>query len=130
MITDEKRREVAEDLRELDVSDLGGEGNVIDTLLESGALLELMLNAANDCRPGLHYAMSHYRARDAVELFADLIDRETCHNVSGYKDVFKCSECRCKVEIVGENGNEYGEVFNTPPIPSFCPGCGRKAVDE
>ena len=74
MISDDKRREVAEELRALDVSDLGDAGNVIDTPEESGALFALILHVANDYRPGLHYATSHFVAGDAVELFADLID--------------------------------------------------------
>ena len=53
------------------------------------------------------------------------IDRPTCRNVSGHQDVFMCSECRCKVEIVREECNEYGE-FYTPFMPSFCPSCGAE----
>ena len=60
---------------------------------------------------------------------ADLIDRPTCRNVSGYKDTFECSECRLKVDIVGDEGNEYGEVFSTPFIPHFCPNCGALLVN-
>lgn len=75
-ISDEERREVARELRELDVSDLGDDGNIVDTPEESGVLFSRILEVANDYRPGLHYAMSHFRARDAVELFADLIDPE------------------------------------------------------
>lgn len=81
-ISDEERREVARELRELDVSDLGDDGNIVDTPEESGVLFSRILEVANDYRPGLHYAMSHFRARDAVELFADLIDRPTCTVVS------------------------------------------------
>lgn len=61
-----------------------------------------------------------------IELLADLIDRPTCRNVSGHQDVFECSECRCKVDIVGEECNEYGEVFSTPFMPRFCPNCGAE----
>ena len=46
--------------------------------------------------------------------------------MSGYQDAFECSECRCKVDIVGEECNEYGEVFSTPFMPRFCPNCGAE----
>ena len=58
---------------------------------------------------------------------AGLID-PTCRNVSGYQDVFECSECRCRVELTSEVCNEYGEPFSTPFMPSFCPGCGGSVV--
>ena len=65
-----------------------------------------------------------------VESLADLVDWPTCRNISGYQDTFECSECRCKVEIVGENGNEYGDVFSTPLMPHYCPNCGAKVLDD
>ena len=65
-----------------------------------------------------------------VESLADLVDWPTCRNVSGCQDKFECSECRCKVEIVGENGNEYGDVFSTPLMPHYCPHCGAEVVDD
>lgn len=128
MITDEERNEVARRLRELDMSDLGDDRGIIDTPEESGALFALMLEAANDYRPGLHYATSHFVAKDAVELFADLIDRPTCENVSGHGDVFLCSACGARLEIIAENGNEHGDVFHTPLQPRYCPMCGRGLV--
>lgn len=72
--------------------------------------------------------------RDSGELFsmlADLVDRPTCRNVADPADGgFECSECKFKAEIVGEDCNEYGEVFNTQLMPRFCPNCGRKVVHE
>lgn len=68
--------------------------------------------------------------RGVMRRLADLIDRPTCRNVSGHQDVFVCSECRCTVEIVGEDCNEYGEIFSTPFMPGFCPSCGAEVVDE
>lgn len=130
MITDEKKREVAQKLRALDMSDIEVDGCIIDSPKYVGLLLMRMLDAACDYRDGLHYFPGFFSAQAAVELIADLIDRETCRNVSGYKDVFECSECLCKVEIVGENGNEYGDVFSTPLIPRFCPNCGAEVLSE
>lgn len=58
------------------------------------------------------------------------VPERTCKNVSGYDDVFECSECRCKVEIIGECGNEHGELFHVPYMPAYCPGCGAEVVGE
>lgn len=66
---------------------------------------------------------------DVSRRVADLID-PTCKNVSGYQDVFECSECRCKVELTAEVCNEYGEPFSVVFVPSFCPECGTRVVDE
>ena len=128
MISDEKRRGVAEELRALDVSYLGDAGNVIDTPEESGALFALILHVANDYRPGLHYATSHFVARDAVELFADLIDRPTCDDV-GNDWTFRCSACGLELDI--------RDVFEDEPtmwkdgaaqVPKYCPNCGANVV--
>lgn len=67
---------------------------------------------------------------DIFQRLADLIDRPTCRNVSEHQDVFTCSECRCKVEIIGEECNEYGECFCAPFMPSFCPNCGAEVVEQ
>ena len=123
MINDNKRREVAEELRALDVSDLGDADNVIDTTEESGALFALILHVANDYRPGLHYAMSHFVARDAVELFADLID-PTCHLVGTtsedglYGPTIFSHELSC--------GHACDTAWSEPP--AYCYECGARVV--
>lgn len=61
---------------------------------------------------------------------ADLIDRPTCRNISGYQDVFECSECRCRVELITEVCNEHGEPFSVSLMPSFCPNCGAVVMDN
>ena len=66
---------------------------------------------------------------DVSRRVADLID-PTCKNVSGYQDVFECSECRCKVELTAEVCNEYGEPFSVSFTPSFCPDCGAVVMDD
>lgn len=126
-------REVAEELRALDVSDLGDAGNVIDTIEESGALFARILHVANDYRPGLQYATSHFVARDAVELFADLIDRPTCQNKQVVfnrtspkefrTDNFICSAC-------GEIFCADGDGVNHPIDWAFCPNCGAEVLND
>lgn len=108
MINDEKRREVADKMRRYDVS--GFKESAITPFLEC-----------------LGHGYTDWRG--VLDELADLIDRPTCRNVSGNQDVFTCSECRCKVEIIGEECNEYGECFCVPFMPSFCPSCGAEVVD-
>ena len=60
---------------------------------------------------------------------ADLVDRPTCKNASGYCDVFQCSACGCKVEITAEVGIEHGGSFHVPFMPSYCPSCGAEASE-
>lgn len=60
---------------------------------------------------------------------ANLIYRPTCRNVSGCGDVFECSVCKCRVELITEFGNDYGELFHVPRKPSFCPKCGAEVIE-
>lgn len=124
-ITNEERREVTERLRRrarwmnrnkdwYDNDDLD-QGN------------RAYRNIADSVEEGSNFG-NHYE--ETVRKLADLIDRPTCKNASGYLDVFECSECRCRVDIVGENGNEYGEPFSVPFMPRYCPNCGAEVVDK
>ena len=70
----------------------------------------------------------HDIEKETYAALADLIDRQTCRNVSGYQDVFECSECRCRVELITDVCNEHGEPFSVPLIPSWCPNCGAEVV--
>ena len=112
MINDENRREVAQKLRDA-------------TLYTRGTPADWWMR--------LHEAVTGEddfpSPAETMSVIANIIDRPTCKNASGYLDVFECSECRCRVDIVGENGNEYGDVFSTPFIPSFCPNCGAEVVE-
>lgn len=120
-INDEFRRGVAAELRMLDVSDIGDDDNIVDSPEESGILFSRILEIANDYRPGLHYAMSHFVARDAVDLFADLIDRPTCQMVECTIDHgsrswgMRCTACGEEFEHMKPS---YGW--------RYCPNCGAE----
>lgn len=126
MITYEKKREVAQKLRELDMSDIEVDGCIIDSPKYVGLLLMRMLDAACDYRDGLHHFPGFFSAQAVVELFADLIDRGECENVydgsvqDSCDNGFECSVCGCKVE--DEDHYLVSGVWN------YCPGCGRKVV--
>lgn len=113
MITDEERREVAQELRKL---------------------------TAPGC---IRYAEEFYEElREIVALdldgsfegvansLADFIDRPTCHNASGGDYMFKCSACGAEFEPVAANGNEYGDIFYTPLKPRYCSVCGARVVEK
>lgn len=74
MITDGKKREVAQKLRTLDMSDIEVDGCIIDSPKYVGLLPMRMPDAACDYRDGLHCFPGFFSAQAAVEPFADLID--------------------------------------------------------
>lgn len=111
-ISDEERREVAQKLRTL------ADGGSPMTECSVDALYTALGLPCSGT--GLECAVIGY--------LADLTDRPTCRNVSGHQDVFECSECRCRVELITEACNEYGETFNVPLMPSWCPNCGESVV--
>ena len=114
MISDQERREIAARLRALDVHDWYDYKDEINSL-----------ESAIECNVDQRFETKNWWNR-----LADLIDRQTCRNVSKQEGGFECSECKFKAEIVGEDCNEYGEVFNTPLMPRFCMFCGRKVVRD
>lgn len=71
-----------------------------------------------------------YEYGNIFDYLADLIDRPTCKNVSEDQDVFECSECRCKAEMIIDVCNEYGDTFSMSLMPSFCPECGSEVMDN
>lgn len=114
MISDKQRREVARKLRVLACTpdEIG--------ITERAVIRDLGISSGiyDDC----------CRSEDVLAV-ADLIERQTCRNVSGYQDVFECSECKFRVELINEVCNEHGEPFRVPLIPSFCPNCGAEVVE-
>lgn len=123
MITDEKRREVAQKLRALDMSDIEVDGCIIDSPKYVGLLLMRMLDAACDYRDGLHHFPGFFSAQAVVELFADLIDSPTCKMAECSIDNgsrswgMRCSRCGTEFE---HEKPAYGW--------SYCPKCGAAIV--
>lgn len=126
MINDEKRSEVAQKLRALDMSDIEVDGCIIDSPKYVGLLLMRMLDAACDYRDGLHHFPGFFSAQAVVELFADLIDRGECENVydgsvqDSCDNGFLRSVFGCKVEDE--------EHYRVSGVWNFCPECGRMVV--
>ncbi len=117
MVSDDERRAVAQKLRnevECHKYDLNDDPDY-SPFVASNVLLSMF-----DRFP---------RYSDLLHL-ADLIDRPTCRNVSGHRDTFECSECRCKVELIAAVCNECGEIFRVPSMPKYCPSCGAEVVND
>ena len=107
MATDEERREVV-------------------SFLRNNCVLDDYAQTLGDIA-GYEYPIDTF---DAAGYLADLIDRPTCRNTSGYRDVFLCSECGVKLELIAGTGNGHGDVFHVPFQPIYCPNCGAEVVDE
>lgn len=126
MVNDKQRRDVAAGLRLLDVSDIGDDDNIVDSPEQSGILFNRILEIANDYRPGLHYFPSHFVARDAVELFADLIDRPTCFDTEDNdSDFFTCSACGFSDRQIAVNPFTLSLRYVKPSY-RYCPKCGAE----
>lgn len=120
MISDEERREVAQKLRALDMSDIEVDGCIINSPEYAGLLLVRMLDVACDYRDGLHHFPVFFSAQAVVNLFADFIDRPTCRNLgleegtNGEDYDFFCSRCGFASDVVD---------------PGYCPHCGAEVVE-
>lgn len=125
MITDDKKREVAQKLRELDMSDIEVDGCIIDSPKYVVLLLMRMLDAVCDYRDGLHHFPGFFSAQAVVELFADLIDRQTCEMTECSIDHgsrswgMRCSRCGTEFE---HEKPVYGW--------RYCPNCGAVITDD
>ena len=60
---------------------------------------------------------------------AELIERKTCHNLSQDDNTFVCSNCKAGMYIVTDVVNEYGELFNVPFLPRYCPNCEAEVAE-
>ena len=121
MISDKERREVASRLkREAQVWRETFPGEEVD-VCDAMSLMKDMcsfIGVGGALMPSVLF-----------QRLADLIDRPTCKNESGYKNIFLCSECGARLEVAAEEGNEYGDIFNTPLQPRFCSVCGAEVVE-
>ena len=106
-INDNQRRKVAKKMREYDVAEF-----------KESAIVPFL-----EC---LEHGYTNWRG--ILDELADLIDHPTCKNINEHYDVFECSKCHCKVEVMGECRSEYGGIFHAPFLPSYCPSCGSEAV--
>ena len=111
MISDEKRRLAAARLRALADANEGRLGT---------PRMALVLREGQEILGTVGLAS----VADVLRRHAELIDRPTCRNESGYGDIFLCSECAARIELIAEEGNEYGDMFHTPFQPRYCPNCG------
>lgn len=116
MISDKERRRAATELREAST----GAYRHVDSLDVIAGAVGVEIDGK----------FSHEVENETFAALVDFIDRPTCRNVSGYRDVFKCSECGVELELISAVCNEYGEEFHVPFQPHFCPNCGAVIVDE
>lgn len=103
MINDEKRREVADKMREYNVSEF--KESAIAPFLEC-----------------LGHGYTDWRG--VLDELADLIDRPTCENGERLCErTFLCSAC-------GYEAYTYSDSNCNPHDFSYCPECGAEVVDE
>ena len=109
MISDEERREVARNLREIE------ERTLLD--VTDGELLDLLADAVDlDGYEGEHFEGG------LLYCLADLIDRQTCRNKeNSYDRTFLCSAC-------GYEAYTYSDSNCNPHDFSYCPECGAEVV--
>lgn len=114
MVTDNQRRRAVAELREAST----GAYRHVDSLDVIASAVGVEIDGKS----------SHEVENETFAALVDFIDRPTCRNVSGHRDVFKCSECGVELELILAVYNEYGEEFHVPFQPQFCPSCGAEVV--
>jgi predicted RNA-binding Zn-ribbon protein involved in translation (DUF1610 family) len=68
------------------------------------------------------YDYLEHNVKKLFDRIADLIDRETCRNVSGDQNRFECSECGFEMPIWDGDGGWMAFYF--------CPNCGAEVVSD
>ena len=125
-ITDMQRRDVAQKLRALDMSDIDVDGCIIDSSKYVCLLLMRMIDVACDYRDGMHYFPGHFSAQAVVELFADLIDRPTC-TIACECDAY--SSCGERIDGMRFYELSCGHQAVGYEKPRYCPECGMEVVE-
>ena len=109
-ISDEERREVARNLREIE------ERTLLD--VTDGELLDLLAEAV-----GLDGYEGEHSEGGLLYCLADLIDSQTCRNEEdSYDRTFLCSAC-------GYEAYTYSDSNCNPHDFSYCPECGAEVVE-
>lgn len=113
MVTDDKRREVAQELRELRHTTYYRE-EVVENICDAISIAD----PANTFR----------EPEDVYKLLADFIDRPTCRNIydededGACANGFQCSDCGHVVE-------DY-EGYRVHGTWNYCPYCGAEVIDD
>ena len=131
MASDEKRREVAERMRELPsdtyaaLKEWEDDGLFIDASLRDEADYSQIHNAILGCFPAEHMHPGDYE--ELHNRLADLIDRPTCHDTEELVDSFTCSSCGFSERNIVFNPFTYS--FRTIKQGwKYCPNCGARVV--
>lgn len=112
MATDERRRKVATELREL-----AANRHYVDEFI-----------AADTVGFYRGEAVEGFDSDSLLEV-ADLIDRPTCHDATDNFCEFVCSKCGCSLDI----SNDFEPtlwVDGKATVPSYCPNCGAEVLDD
>lgn len=119
MTSDEKRREVAQELRELRHTTYYRE-EVVENICDVISIAD----PVNTFR----------EPEDVYKLLADLIDRPTCNDVGGSYE-FRCSVCGCVIHIFrddgfGDDGSAMTIGGDSLYVPHYCPNCGAEVLND
>ncbi len=112
MINNDKRREVAKRLRELEIAEFD-DGDFFDC----GEVDEVLGLITDDG--------AWYEAKGVWRL-AELIDRTVCHDVSNDFGKFTCSNCGCSLDTNDCDYEPTMWVDGKGMVPSYCPNCGKE----
>lgn len=115
MITDERRREVAQALRGLSEDD-----SFAAEALERDVYYDALVLRAIRASVG---------RGDIFSLLADLTDRPTCHDTGERINSFTCSSCGFREGKIMFNPFTYS-FREIKPDWKYCPNCGDEVVED
>lgn len=123
MITDEERRETADELRD--------QAEAWRSMLPDIRMSDHRLTNSIHMAFGLDDVDT--TVHKALDTLADMIDRPTCRNIADLeKESFKCSRCGCRVVALGDRPDDVLVVTSEAfPVDWYsCPVCGAVVDDE